>query len=246
MIYQIKTNNLYRSIFAFACIFTICFLSGCSSSTSSPDQATLTTSTEMSNNRVSATHMKSGSVTGGGLTCDSVVISRARILISTIKLHIDENDTAGKGTIKAGPFIAEFTPSAENILSTVTIPPGTYDKMKFEIHKLDDKSDASLINSPVFGDFVNGGRYTAIIDGKAYVNGIGYDFSFKSSRSDNVEIKLNPPVSFSAGSSYNLALIFDPVLVFGQTGSRPLDPRSTDNHNEIEELIKDALKALKK
>jgi hypothetical protein len=238
------TNYFRAAIFILA---STALQFGCSSSTAPSDQANVTTSAEMQNNKVSAQHLKSGAVvTGGGLTCDSVVVSRARILLSTIKLHIDESDTAGKGTIKAGAFIAEFTTTGENILSTVSIPPGTYDKMKFEIHKLDDKADASLLNSPIFGDFVNGGRYTAIIDGKAFVNGTGYDFSFKSSKSDNVEIKLNPSITFTAGSTYNLAVIFDPVLVFGQIGSRPLDPRSTDNQNAIENLIKNALKALKK
>src|SRR5439155_9646018 len=105
----------------------------------------------------------------------------------------------------------------------------TYDLIKFEMHKLNDKEDASLLNNPIFGAFVSGGRYTAIIDGTVYVNGSGYPFSFKTSKTDNVQVFIDPPAVFSAGSSYNLALVFDPKLVFGQPGSRPFDPRSVDN-----------------
>lgn len=247
------TSNINRMrpltgmLTTFALLATIVVYAGCSSSTTaSSDQSTLTTSTEMQNSSVSAAFKSPVTTAGGGLTCDSVVITRARLLISTMKMHHDESDTVGEGEVKVGPFIAEFNASGATILSTVTIPPGTYDRIKFELHKLNDKDDASLINSSLFGDFVNGGRYTAIIDGKAYVNGVGYPFSFKTSKTDNVQIFINPPAAFSAGSSYNLALVFDPKLVFVQSGSRPLDPRSTDNQKTIEDLIKDALKALKK
>lgn len=245
--YIFKKRYFAGAFIALGFAFGAQLLSGCSNTSSPSDQATVTTSSEMQNSHVSGTRLKSDHVIlGGGTTCDSVVISRARIVISTIKLHFDDNDTVGKGEIKAGPFVAEFNASGATVLSTVTIPPGTYDKMKFEMHKLNDKEDASLLNNALFGDFVNGGRYTTIIEGKSYVNGIGYDFIYKSSKTENLEIKLNPSVTFAAGSSYNLALIFDPVLVFGQAGSRPLDPRSSDNQGEIEKLIKNALKALKK
>jgi len=239
--------HLIKAIFlAFGLFTAIITYSGCSSSSSPSDQSTVTTSTQMENSSVSASHLKSSDVITSGLTCDSVVITKARIVISTLKLHHDDADTNGQGTIKAGPFVAEFDASGATFLSTVTVPPGNYDRIKFEIHKLDDKADASLLNNPIFGDFVNGGRYTVIIDGKVYVNGASFDFSFKSSKTDNVTIFITPPATFSAGASYNLAFVFDPKLVFGQPGLRPLDPRSTDNQSAIEKLIKDALKALKK
>lgn len=218
---------------------------GCSSSTDSNDPS-VTMTTSVSNRTVSGAATRTNIPLGGGLTCDSVVISRARILISELKLHHDDEDTVGAGTIKVGPFIAEWDSTGEKIVSTVTVPPGTYDKIKFEMHKLDDKSDAALINDPLFGDFLNGGRYTAIIDGMAYVNGTGYAFSFKTSKTDNVEMKFPAAVTFSSGNSYNLAMVFDPTLVFGQSGKSPYDPRDASNQDEIANLIKNAIKALKK
>jgi hypothetical protein len=229
------------------CLVSIAaFTIGCSSdSSSSSDQATVTTSTTMPSGTITGIASKDPAI-AAGTTCDSIVVTRARIVISAMKLHHDEGDTAGMGTIKAGPFVAEWDSTGEQIISTVTIPPGTYDRIKFEIHKLDDNKDASLLNDPIFGDFVNGGRYTAIIDGWSYVNGVAYRFQFRTSRTENIMVFLNPSVTFGAGQTTNVALIFDPKIVFARAGQRPLDPRDTDNGKDIEKLIKDALKALKK
>jgi len=219
---------------------------GCSTDSTSSDQETVTTSTTMSSGTITSIVSKDAVITGAGTTCDSIVVTRARIVISAMKLHHDDADTAGEGTIKAGPFVAEWDSTGEQIISTVTIPPGTYDRIKFEMHKLNDNEDASLLNSPIFGDFVNGGRYTAIIDGWSYVNGVAYRFQFKTSRTENVMVFLNPSVTFGAGQTTNVAFIFDPKIVFARVGQRPLDPRESGNQNDIEKLIKDALKALKK
>src|SRR5438552_5123883 len=105
-------------------------LTGCANDTGSSDQSTLVTSTKMRNSSVSSAFSKHERIDAGGITCDSVVITKARILISTMKLHRDEDDTVGKGTIKVGPFVAEFDASGSSLLSTVTIPPGTYDRIK--------------------------------------------------------------------------------------------------------------------
>jgi hypothetical protein len=159
---------------------------------------------------------------------------------------IGKHNHRGEGKIKIGPFIAEFTPGSSRIISNVAIPFGTYDEVEFVIHQLDDKKDSTLLYDPIFSDFVNGGRYTAIIEGKVYIGGIGYDFVYKSKASGKIEIDLDPPVTFDANTTYNLALVFDPVLVFARPGLRPLDPRDPDNSETIEKLIKKAIKALRK
>jgi hypothetical protein len=199
---------------------------------------------------------KSPVITGSnGSTCDSVVITKARIVIRTLKLHLagDADDDSlehsshdgDKDVIKAGPFIAEFSLGSAKLISTVTIPPGTYDHIKFEIHKLNENEDQSLLNDPVFGDFVNGGRYTFLIDGISYVNGLPYPFTFKSSQTDNVMFFFDPPVLFDANHAYDLTLKFDPKLMFGRPGMRPLDPRDVDNAHDIEKLLRSAVKALR-
>jgi hypothetical protein len=182
-----------------------------------------------------------------------VRITRARIVISSLKLHLvgDADDDSlhqfhdgDEDVIKAGPFLAEFTPTDNKIISTIVIPPGIYDRVKFEIHKLNDNEIPSLLNDSLFGDFVNGGHYTFLIEGISYVNGVGYPFTFRSSRTENVTVFLDPPAVFDADHVYDLRINFSPKLMFGRLGLRPLDPRDTDNQHDIEQMIHFAIKAL--
>ncbi|HYM19909.1 MAG TPA: hypothetical protein VEW28_02780 [Candidatus Kapabacteria bacterium] len=207
-------------------------------------------------------------------TADSVLVTRARIVLKDLKLHrvgtadsADVDDTAhnrdhdmdrdkdkgdhesdadeGEGDIKVGPFVAEFDSSGEKVISEVTIPPGTYDRIKFEIHKLNENEDTALLNDPLFGDFVNGGHYTVIIDGYSFVGGKKYPFSYKSSLSANVEVAIDSGATFDSSKSYNLTLVFDPKIAFGRPGAKPFDPRDPDNHSAIDELIRRAIRALR-
>jgi len=254
-----------------------------SSTGSSPTKADVRTFTGVSGSTVTASSIisKVPGISGFHPTADSVVITRARIVISALKLHqvgtldsdtviivtggnghgnghgegdkdkdedqrdiitiIDRDD----GTIRVGPFVAEFDAKGEVILSEVTIPPGLYDHVKFEIHKLDENDDPALLNDTLFGDFVNGGRYTFIIDGFAFVNGVAYPFEYKSSQTDNVMIDLNPPATFSKSAQYNLTLVFDPKIIFGQPGMKPLDPREVDNRDAIEAMLKASIRLLR-
>jgi hypothetical protein len=189
---------------------------------------------------------------GKGSTCDSVVVTRARIVLSNLKLHQEDDDSVDddhdghEGTIKVGPFLAEFDSSGGKIVSHVSIPYGTYEWIKFEIHKLNENADTSLMNDPLFGDFVNGGRYTYIIDGYSYVGGVAYPFSFKSSKTMNLTIFIDPPAVFdSTASSYNLVIVFDPVFMFAKPGMAPLDPRDPDNQKAIEKMVKYAIRSLR-
>jgi hypothetical protein len=222
-------------------------------------QVTMSTGMEPGTISAATSFAKSSQIsTWNGTTCDSITVTRARIVIKTLKLHqvgdVNDDDDHGNGhhddndhdgTIKAGPFIAEFDSSGEKIISSVIIPPGVYDRIKFEIHKLNENEDASLLNDPLFGDFVNGGRYTVIIEGHSYVNGIAYGFTFKSSLTANLQVFLDSVVVFDSTKAYDLSLSFDPKIVFGRPGMRPLDPRDVDNQHALEGFIERSIKLLR-
>ena len=194
---------------------------------------------------------------------DSIIVTRARIVLKDLKLHRidsdvdtlkdDDKDHDGdkddededEGEVKVGPFIAVFDASGEHIISEVMIPPGTYDRIKFEIHKLNENEDMALLNDSLFGDFVNGGRYTVIIDGWSYVGGKKYAFTYKSSLTTNVEVAIDSGARFDSTKSYNLTLVFDPKIVFGRPGAPPYDPRDPDNHEAIDRLLARAIRSLR-
>lgn len=229
-------------------VFIVSFASGCADSSSPSSDATVNTRTEMGSTSVNSTTSKGAqTVLAKGLTCDSLHISSATLLISSLKLHHDESDSVDGGTIRTVPFVAEFDAAlGARLVSTVTIPTGTYDRIKFEFHKLKDGLEDALINDPIFGEFVSGGRYTAIIKGDVFVAGVAYPFVFRSSQTENVQVRLDPPVTFEGGKEYDLVLTFDPSAVFAQVLGRPLDPRDVDNQKDIEKQIKLAIKANKR
>jgi hypothetical protein len=282
-----KSNAITRVIGALAFFAASIWITGCTQSSSpsntgtSPTKADVRTFTSVSSSTVTASSIVGSTprISDFHPTADSVKITRARIVISSLQLHqlgtsdsdtmiivtggdhgkghgegdkdkdedqrdiitiIDRND----GTVRVGPFVAEFDAAGEQIISEVTIPPGIYDRIDFQIHKLDENDDPALLNDTLFGDFVNGGRYTFIIDGFAFVNGVAYPFEYKSSQTDNVAIDLNPPATFSKSAQYNLTLVFDPKIIFGQPGMKPLDPREVDNRGAIEAMLRASIHLL--
>jgi hypothetical protein len=287
---MINTNStLIRFIGVIAFFAASVWLTGCTQSSSpsnsglSPTKADVRTFTGVSGSTVTSSSIigKSPRISDFHPTADSIVITRARIVISSLHLHqvgTSDSDTIiivtgggngnghghgegdrdkdedqrdiitiidrDDGTIRVGPFVAEFDATGEKIISEVTIPPGMYDRIDFQIHKLDENDDPALLNDSLFGDFVNGGRYTFIIDGFAFVNGVAYPFEYKSSQTDNVVIDLNPPASFSKSAQYNLTLVFDPKIIFGQPGMKPLDPREVDNRDAIETMLRASIHLL--
>jgi hypothetical protein len=206
---------------------------------------TVNVSSQLSTGSVSGTFAKDGGITAG-ITCDSVVIDTMRFVFSDMKMHRDKDDsTQDHGTVKTGPFIMEYVPGAVKLTATTSIPVGTYDKIKYEIHKLDDSKDTAAINDPAFKEFVTGGRFTYIIKGLIYNNSNASLFIFKSSKNENLELKFDMPVTVSEGVPAPITLQLDPSVIFKQ-GAKPLDPRYEDNRNDIEKMVKDAFKALKK
>ena len=230
----------------FIASFSITGFIGCGDDPVAPESTgTVNLSSQLTSASVSSTFTKAGSVTAG-MTCDSVVIGRMRFIFSDMKMHRDKDDsTEDHGKVKTGPFIMEYTPGTVKLITTSAIPVGTYDKIKYEIHKLDDSKDTAAINDPAFADFITGGRFTYIIEGLIYKSNSAVAFTFKSSKNENLELKFDAPVTVSEGVAAPITLQLDPSTIFKQ-GSKPFDPRYEENRNDIEKMVKNAFHALKK
>jgi hypothetical protein len=181
-----------------------------------------------------------------GIVADSIEITRVRFLLSRVILHVEGNDTLKDREFKAGPFILEFTPGLSRVFSTVTIPSGSYEKIKFEIHKFPSSIDQTYLNDPTFTDFVTGERSTIIIEGRVWSakSSIPVNFVYKSQITANVEAKFPGLITLDGGSTATIAMIFSPILAF--KASSVLDPRDPDNAKDIDSYLKSAIKALKK
>lgn len=155
-------------------------------------------------------------------------IDVAKVLIKDIKLNVAEGPEGQEGkeeNFKVGPFILYLDLSSSlNVISTGAIPPGTYDRVKFEIHKVNPNE---ALPDP---DFIDGsGRYSVIV--KGHINGI--PFVFKSSVSAHQILAFPRSLFVNADGKSNITLKADPFLWFFDNGML-LDPTIESNKDKIE------------
>lgn len=221
----------------------------CSDSNSTSDGAQVQMAAEMDQGGVGAIMAIKGGANTAANEVDSLYITRVRLLVSDIKMHSTTGDTAGgKGdkTVKSGPFIIQYDSVGSRVFTNSTVPAGTYDRIKFEIHKLTSSEKDQYLNDPIFQDFVTDDRWTVIIEGYVIDDGVQSPFTYRSKQTENIQVRFSPDLVLEEGSTTTVALQFSPKAVFKKGSSSPLDPRDSDNHGEMEKAIKDALKALKK
>lgn len=181
-----------------------------------------------------------------GDIADSIHISKVRILVKRLKLHRSAEDTvSGDKEVKAGPFLITIDSAGQRSVTNSTIQDGTYDKVKFEIHRFSSSEISTYLNDPIFADFVTGDRYSTIIDLKVYKSGQVFPFSFRSEATSNLSLALNPALTINNSNVGALLLQLQPSLTF-RLGADILDPRDPRNKKDIENGLKKAIRALKR
>lgn len=158
-----------------------------------------------------------------------LVLDTVKVLIKDIKLNV-ANINQDSTNFKVGPYVLYLNmASSVNIISTAYIPPGTYDKVKFDIHKLGDTENPP---DPDFAD-VNG-RYSVVVKGR--YNGIS--FIFKSDKSAHQKLTFPGNLQVSASGKSNITLQVKPYIWFIKNGLY-LDPTDPANESDIDNNIKD-------
>lgn len=171
--------------------------------------------------------MSSGDTIGGDIGI--LVIDTVKVLIKDIKLNIT-NANQDSTNFKVGPYVLYLNlVSSVNIVSTAYIPPGTYDKVRFMIHKLGDNE------IPPDPDFLDAnGRYSVVVKGS--YNGLS--FIFKSNKSAHQKLTFPGNLQVSASGKSNITLQVKPYLWFIKNGVY-LDPSDPANESDIDNNIKD-------
>ncbi len=165
---------------------------------------------------------------GGTLELDSV-----KILIKDIKV-IDRSN--GENNFKTGPFVMYLGLNYfVNTIDTGYIPEGTYDKIKFEIHKPNNNDP---LPDPEFRDSL--GNYSVIAKGR--YNGL--PFVYKSKKSAHQFLTFPDSIVVTAIGKTNVTLSVNPYTWFISNGIY-LDPNLPANENDIDNNIKDSFKAFK-
>lgn len=161
-------------------------------------------------------------------------LDTVKILLRDIKIkHQSANDGH---PVKVGPFVVYL-----NLQGTTTdfavgnIFPGTYDRVKFEIHKV---GAAETSPDPEFWEGNDSKlRYSVIVKGKYNSE----DFIYKSRKSAKQDLKLETPVEVGENEIANLTIIVDPYTWF-YDDTIPLNPNDPDNESEIDKNIKESFK----
>jgi hypothetical protein len=241
-------------------IATTLFMNGCSSSSSSPGNS----STVTMQSQLAASGASSAMSTKGGIQSfvdfDSIVVTNALVFVSDIKLHSDLDDSESDEhdqTIKTGPFVIVFDSSGTHVVTTATIPPGNYDRIKFEFHKPDKTADAAILTEyPQLESQSTGQTYTTWIYGYTVKAGVRTSFTVTSTASENVTIRFEDrdfndldSITFNANSLATLAFEFDPRIVFhlgGHVIGSLFDPRDMlDHQHDIDDNVLIAIRVVR-
>jgi hypothetical protein len=164
-----------------------------------------------------------------------MIIESAKVLLEKVELQ-NSNDLV---TINYGPFVVSINLLGTlNEIALAVVPPGTYDRVNFKIHKHNPNEP---ILDPDFG--TSGVGYSAVIAGTYN----GESFVYKSPKTAIQHVVIDPPIFIPEGIEFpvNVTLVVDPARWFVKNGEI-LDPRNPANENDIDNNIKDSfLKAFK-
>lgn len=163
-----------------------------------------------------------------------IELDTVKILIRDIK--IKSKSGTDSSSIKVGPFVVKL-----NLIGTTTdfaignIPAGSYDRIKFEIHKIEA---SETLSDPEFREGTDESlRYSVIVKGKHNT----LPFIYKSRKSAKQDLKLETPVTVEENGIANLTITVDPFTWFSD-GTNTLDPTDPANESVIDNNIKESFK----
>jgi hypothetical protein len=173
------------------------------------------------------------SVTGSPDTIDNnggiLVLDTVKLLIKDIKLNV-ASSSQDSTNFKVGPYVLFLDlNSGVNLIGSSYIPAGTYDKVRFMVHKLDDNE---IPPDPEFLD--PNGRYSVVVKGWF----AGIYFVYKSDKSAHQKLTFPGSLQVSTTVKSNITLKVMPYLWF-ISGGVYLDPAIKANWPIIDTNIKE-------
>lgn len=225
---SMKTKNTAATTMYLGALFLILLLltSGCGDSTVNGNN-------ESGGNTTDGNTSVSTMLDNEVLDAMSINITEAKALITEVELETEPSGTSQH--IRIEPFVINFhIGGAVVTVTSGNLPSGTFNKIKFKIHK---PEDTEPIPDPEFREGTSGNqRYSFIIKGTYN----GSNFVYKSRKSMNLLINLATPIITGNGSR-NITVLVNPVLWFNSNGGI-LDPGNTGNADEIDDNLKNSFK----
>lgn len=165
---------------------------------------------------------------------DSIEIDTVKILLKDIKLkHLT-------GTLEDNIHLETMvvylnTTGMTSDFAVENVTPGTYDRVRFEVHKCEGSETPP---DPEFREGEDASlRYSVIVKGK--FNQV--PFIYKSLKSAHQDIVLETPLAVEANTTTNLTITVDPFSWF-YNNEVLMDPTLTSNINNIDNNIAQSFK----
>ncbi len=221
-----KDKKINKKLAGLVSIFIIGFFAGCSNDSISPSASSLNTE-----GNLTLSVMSDESVTDAG----EIIITEAKCLIGEVELETEPSSESIH--LQISPFAVNLNSlNSAQLVASVNIPEGTYNKIKFQIHKPEDNETPP---DPEFKTGESGNQRFSVI-----VKGIfnGNSFVYKSRKSANLVFSLSNSLLIQQGSR-NLTMIINPSQWFID-GNSILDPRESSNENKIDNNIKNSFRSI--
>ena len=221
-------NPMWKSISIISISFLLLLTQGCDSTETTDGTVSLSLSTPSLTQKISE---------------DSITLDTVKILIRDIKLEYEledkddsPDDDGDEVSVKVGPLVVYLDLNGVTTDFAVNnIPSGTYDEVKFKIHKI------KASETPPDPEFKEGDdsslRYSVIIKGIYNSD----PFIYKSRKSAHQKIEFENPLVIEPNTFTNLTITVDPSTWFIKEGEI-LDPNDPANKNDIDNNIKDSFK----
>lgn len=176
---------------------------------------------------------------------DVLVLSRVQLVLEEVELETSDDgscDNSGPGNdpncaeLDLGPVLVDL-PLASGVQTemSVTIPPGTYHEIEFELEVADDDSGpeaAFLAANPTFGGV------SARIEGTFN----GQPFVFTTATEAEMEFDLEPPLVVGAGGT-NITVFVNVDSWFRAAGGGIIDPRPASLTSTLRAAIEANIRA---
>jgi hypothetical protein len=235
-------------------LLALTVLVSCSDSSNNNVGNSISISSGISQTMVKSKISKSGNYIQSSDYADSIKITDFKMLISRVKFHGSISpsedtlfDDANSKTFATGAFVVHSdTNIASSLVASASIPSGTYNKVKIEMHRLSSNDLSFYQNKPYFADFTNSDRNTIAVRGAYYQNGVANNFIFFSDVVLNYTFNLKPVFVISDTGVQNFAFTFDPTIMFREDSGDLLVPSINNNKSKIEKNIKNCMKFIKK
>ncbi len=199
-----------------------------------------------------------GKISGTSATIDSIMVEDALIVLKDISFtggidsmhardsvecerHDEQEDRESDDALRhvhfRGPFLISLKDTTPVQITVDTIPPGTYDGIRFMIHKLRRKD---VMRNPALPDSLVG--YSIVVHGSVkYASGGWTPFVFRTDIDEDFKVK-GDFVIMAGDNLTPYVLRFDLASWFTDPSGRILDPNNMMDRMWIRWLIKASLK----